>query len=256
MTGRVRLKADGGVATVTFDRPASYNAMTFAMYTELGTAISSIRSDQSIRAVVFRGAGKAFVAGTEISEFTAFASAEDGIAYEERIEAVVSAIEDLPMPTLSVVEGAAMGGGIIIAAACDFRLITPAARFGAPIARTVGNCLSARNTGRLVAAFGASVTRRILMLAEIVDARSAAACGFALPVVASEELEENLASILGSVMRHAPITMQIAKEILRRRPAFDHTSDAELVRLAYGSNDFREGVASFLEKRQPKWSGI
>lgn len=256
MTGRVRLETDGAVATVTFDRPASYNAMTFAMYAEMGTVISSIRSDQSLRAVVFRGAGKAFVAGTEISEFTAFVSAEDGIAYEERIEAVVSAIEGLPMPTLSVVEGAAMGGGLVIAAVCDFRLITPAARFGAPIARTVGNCLSARNTGRLVAAFGASVTRRILMLAEIVDANSAAACGFALPVVASEELEESLASILGSLLEHAPLTMQVAKEILRRRLAVADPSDAELIRLAYGSNDFREGVAAFLAKRQPKWSGV
>ena len=148
-----------------------------------------------------------------------------------------------------------MGGGLIIAAACDFRLITPAARFGAPIARTVGNCLSARNTERLVAAFGASLTRRILMLAEIVDADTAASCGFALPVVEPEEIEGALTSLLGKLMSHAPITMQVAKEVLRRRLTPASPSGDDLVRVAYSSNDFREGVAAFLAKRPPRWTG-
>ena len=101
---------------------------------------------------IFRGAGEAFAAGADIREFLSFTSAEDGIAYEERIDAVVAQIEKLPVPTIAVVQGVAMGVGLLIAAACDFRIAPPAARFGVPIARTLGNCLSISNTARLVAA--------------------------------------------------------------------------------------------------------
>lgn len=255
MNGTVRLDVADGVATVVFDRPQSHNAMTFAMYEQLGAAIGRVGADPSVRAVVLRGSGNAFVAGTDIAEFTALHSAEDGVVYEARIEVAIAAIEALPMPTLAVVEGAAMGGGLIIAGGCDLRLVTPSARFGAPIARTVGNCLSARNTARLVAAFGASRARRILLLAETVDAETAAACGFALPVVARDALEARLAELLGTLKAHAPITMRVAKEAMRRHLSPPDPLDDDLVRLAYGSDDFREGVAAFLAKRPPKWIG-
>src|SRR5271170_2719230 len=188
-SGSVELAIAGGVASVLFNRPEAHNAMTFAMYDRLEQACAQISADNSVRAVVFRGAGEAFVAGTDINEFRDVKTAEDGLRYESRIERTIELVERIAAPTLAVVTGAAMGGGLVLAAACDLRLITPRARFGVPIARTVGNCLSVANTARLVASLGVTRAKRMLLLAEIMDAGEAVACGFALGVVAPEGID-------------------------------------------------------------------
>jgi enoyl-CoA hydratase/carnithine racemase len=137
--GQVHYRRDGAVATVTFDRPAARNAMTWHMYEQLGEACARIRKEEGLRVAVFRGAGgKAFIAGTDIAQFQAFRSGEDGIAYEEKMEGTIGGVETLPVPTLAVIEGFAIGGGLAIAAACDLRIATPGSRFGVPIARTLG----------------------------------------------------------------------------------------------------------------------
>ena len=135
--GEVRYGRDGEIATVIFDRPAARNAMTWRMYEQLGEACAQIRREDGLRVAVFRGAGgKAFIAGTDIAQFRAFRGGDDGIAYEEKMEAILAGIEALPVPTLAVIEGFAIGGGLAIAAACDIRIATPGSRFGVPIART------------------------------------------------------------------------------------------------------------------------
>src|SRR5262245_4622304 len=124
--GEVRYSRDGGVATVIFDRPAARNAMTWRMYEQLGEACARIRSEDGLRLAVFRGAGsKAFVAGTDIAQFLAFRSADDGIAYETKMEGYIGGLESLPVPTLAVIEGFAVGGGLAIRAACDRGIGTP-----------------------------------------------------------------------------------------------------------------------------------
>jgi enoyl-CoA hydratase len=147
-----------------------------------------------------------------------------------------------------------MGGGFVIAAACDLRLITPRARFGVPIARTVGNCLSMANTARLVASLGASRAKRMLFLAHSMEAEEAIACGFALEAVAPEEIDRRAAELAGALRSNAPITLRVAKEAIRRLTAAALASGDDLIRLAYGSDDFKEGVAAFLEKRSPGWT--
>ena len=135
----MRYSRDGEIATVIFDRPAARNAMTWRMYEQLGEACARIRSEDGLRVAVFRGAGgKAFIAGTDIAQFQAFGSGEDGIAYEAKMEDYIAGVEALPVPTLAVIEGFAIGGGLAIAAACDLRIATPGSRFGVPIARTLG----------------------------------------------------------------------------------------------------------------------
>jgi len=161
----------------------------------------------------------------------------------------------IPAPTLAVVTGAAMGGGLVLAAACDLRVITPRARFGVPIARTVGNCLSVANTARLVASLGVSRAKRMLLLAETMDAGEAVACGFALEAVAFEEIDRRAAELAGVLSSNAPLTLRIAKEAIRRLAANGLPTGDDLVRLAYGSGDFKEGVSAFLEKRRPVWTG-
>ena len=159
--GEVRYGRDGEIATVIFDRPAARNAMTWRMYEQLGEACAQIRREDGLRVAVFRGAGgKAFIAGTDIAQFRAFRGGNDGIAYEEKMEAILAGVEALPVPTLAVIEGFAIGGGLAIAAACDLRIATPGSRFGVPIARTLGNCLSIANYARLIAALGASRGKR------------------------------------------------------------------------------------------------
>ena len=164
---------------------------------------------------IFRGAGEAFAAGADIREFLSFTSAEDGIAYEERIDAVVAQIEKLPVPTIAVVQGVAMGVGLLIAA-CDFRIATPAARFGVPIARTLGNCLSISNTARLVAALGPGLSKRLLLLSDTISAEEAQRCGFVLHLSEPENIEEIVRTLRSQLTAHAPITMRVAKESIRR----------------------------------------
>jgi enoyl-CoA hydratase len=253
--GRVHYSKANGIASVVFDRPEARNAMTWAMYGELATACESILADDQVRVAVFRGAGGAFVAGTDIQQFNAFAGGEDGIAYERRIDAAISQIENLAKPVIAVVEGACVGGGIMIATACDFRIATAAARFGVPIARTLGNCLSVENTARLVAQFGVGRTKRMLMLAELISAEEAAACGFVDVLAAPDEIEAKLAEMCHRLLGHAPLTMRAAKEAIGRITLANLPKGDDLIRSCYGSADFKEGVAAFLAKRPPGWRG-
>ncbi len=258
--GAVHLRIDAGVADVIFDRPGSHNAMTWPMYERLLAICESLETDRGVRAVRFRGAGgRAFVAGTDIAQFQAFRDGEDGVAYERRIDACISRIERLPMPTLAVCEGWVMGGGLIIAAACDLRLASATALFGVPIAKTLGNCLSRASVARLVAAVGAPNAKRMLLLADALTAQEGLTCGFVSEVVAVERVDSAADALVQRLASHAPLTMRAAKESIRRlSSAVPHeasSSGDDLVRLCYGSADFKEGVAAFVGKRRPEWSG-
>jgi enoyl-CoA hydratase/carnithine racemase len=254
--GEVRYLRTGPVATITFERPAARNAMTWEMYEQLGEACARMQREQGLRAAVFRGAGgKAFIAGTDIAQFRDFRSAEDGMAYETKMEAYLSAIELLPIPTLAVIEGFAIGGGLAIAACCDLRIATPGSRFGVPIARTLGNCLSVANYARLVAALGVSRAKRVLLLAENLSAEEALAGGFLAEIVAASDLDRRIGELTDRLVQHAPITMRVSKEAIRRIVHAGLPNGDDLIRTCYGSDDFRRGVAAFVEKREPQWTG-
>jgi len=254
--GDVHLVREGAIARVTFDRPAARNAMTWRMYQRLGEICAQLRGDDGVRVVVFRGAGgKAFVAGTDIAQFLEFKTAEDGVAYEEGMEDYLAAVETLPMPTLAVVEGVATGGGLAIAACCDLRVATPGSRFGIPIARTLGNCLSVANVARLVAAVGYSCAKRILLLSELIGAEEALAGGFLTEIVAPENLDGRVAELCDRLAKNAPVTMRVSKEAIRRLVHAGLPGGEDLVRAAWGSDDFRLGVRAFVEKREPQWTG-
>ena len=140
--GTVRLSIDGGIAAIVFDRADAHNAMTWSMYEQLADICHALADDPAVRVATMRGAGgKAFIAGTDIEQFQSFSGGGDGIAYERRIDAGIDLIERLPMPVVAVLDGWVVGGGLAIASACDLRIATPDARFGVPIARTLGNCL-------------------------------------------------------------------------------------------------------------------
>ena len=186
----LEVNQDGAVLTVLFNRPEARNAMTFGMYDGLEEACARADADDSVRVMVLRGAGgRAFVAGTDISQFSTFTSGDDGIAYEERITRVVNRLEDVAVPTVAAIEGPCVGGGLALAAACDLRVATESSRFGVPIARTLGNCLSMNSYSLLVHHLGPGRTLDMLLRARLLSAAEAHAAGFVGEVVPDGELE-------------------------------------------------------------------
>jgi enoyl-CoA hydratase len=255
-SGAVHLTVTAGVASVIFDRPQARNAMTWAMYEQLGNICRRLQTDSTVRVVTFQGAGgEAFVAGTDIEQFKAFHSGDDGVAYERTIDKGIGLIEALPMPTVAVISGWTIGGGLAIATACDFRIATPASRFGVPIARTLGNCLSMANLARLSAAFGVQRVKRMLMLAELLGAEEALACGFLQQLCEPAELDSAAAALCERLASLAPVTQHVTKESLQRLVLCNLPDSEDLISQCYGSSDFHEGVDAFLAKRSPVWTG-
>jgi enoyl-CoA hydratase/carnithine racemase len=254
--GTVRYRQDGAVGRIVFDRPEARNAMTWAMYAELGAICERLAAEKSVRVVVFRGAGgQAFVAGTDIGGFVDFTSGEDGVAYEDRMDAYIGTVEALPMPTIAAVEGWAVGGGLAIAASCDFRVVTPDARFGAPIARTIGNCLSAKGYARIVGALGVARAKRLLLLGETIGAEEAQAAGLVNEIATPETLDSIVNDLCGRLIKNAPLTQEVSKTALRRLAAANLPDIDDLIRRIYGSEDFHRGVRAFLAKQPPEWTG-
>jgi enoyl-CoA hydratase/carnithine racemase len=254
----VQFTSEGRVAFLTFNRPEARNAMTWPMYDALVEACDLVDADRRIGALVLRGAGDAFVAGTDISQFSSFSSADDGIAYERRMERVIERLEQVSVPTIARVHGVAAGGGCLIALACDLRVCSPAARFGVPIARTLGNCLSAANCARLVAAIGPARSKELLFTGRLLDATEALSLGLATRVAAVDALDAAVRELAETIADNAPLTLRAAKEAIRRialrRRVEDGFAD-DLTALCYGSQDFHEGVAAFLAKRKPQFTG-
>ena len=244
----------GPVATATVNRPAARNAMTMAMYEALADFCARVDGSPEVRVAVLRGAGgKAFVAGTDIGHFRGFHGAEDGISYERTIEAVLGRLEEVTVPTVAVVDGYATGGGLAIAAACDLRICTANAKFGLPIAKTLGNCVSMPTYARLVHLIGAARTLHLIYTAGFIGAEEAVRIGLASEVVT--DLDTRLSELCAQLAGHAPLTMRASKIALRRLRNHALPPNEDLVSLCYGSDDFREGVAAFLDKRPPRWRG-
>src|SRR5687767_3883913 len=232
--------------------------MTWPMYDALAEACDVVDADRRICAFVLRGAGDAFVAGTDIGQFTSFATAEDGIAYERRMERVIERLEQVSVPTIAQVHGVAAGGGCLIALACDLRVCSPAARFGVPIARTLGNCLSAANCARLVDLIGPARAKELLFTGRLLDATEAHSLGLVTRLAAVDGLDAAVRDLAQTIAGNAPLTIRAAKEAIRRiapRRRLEDGFGDDLTALCYGSQDFREGVASFLEKRPPRFTG-
>ena len=245
-----------GVAYLTFNRPQARNALTFAMYDRLAEICEQANRDRSIRAMLLTGAGdKAFAAGTDISQFRAFDKEQDALDYEARIDRVLGALERCRVPTVAAINGACTGGGAGIAACCDLRIGTRSVRYGFPVAKTLGNCLSMNNYARLVALLGPAKVKDMIFRARLVEAEEALAIGLVGELVEdgaalarrAEELVREVASL-------APLTLQATKEaVYRLRPKPQEGSD--LVLMCYMSEDFREGMEAFLNKRKPVWKG-
>jgi enoyl-CoA hydratase/carnithine racemase len=257
MSEEIRTERRGSALWIRVDRPAARNAMTFAMYDRLAAVCRDADTDDAVTAVVLTGSGEAFVAGTDIGQFVDFTSASQALEYEHRMDAWLGAIEAVRVPTIAALRGPVVGGGLAIAAACDLRVAAPSARFGVPVARTLGNCFSAANLVRLAALVGLGRVKELVLTARLIDAQEARAIGLVSEVVSGEDaLEARVEELAEQLASYAPLTLRATKEMVRRiRARMMPAEAADLVALCYTSADFREGVAAFLERRKPAWQG-
>jgi enoyl-CoA hydratase/carnithine racemase len=251
-------EVNDGVGRITFNRPEARNALTFRMYERLAEILQQTENDTSLKALILTGAGEqAFAAGTDISEFKSFSRAEDALNYEARMDRVLDALERSRVPTIAAIAGACTGGGAAIAVCCDIRIGASSTRFGMPIGRTLGNCLSMSNYARLVSLLGAGRVKDIIFTARLVSAAEAQAAGLLSEVLPDHAALQSRANELArTVAAQAPLTLRATKEALRRiKEKMTPPEDHDLILMCYMSRDFREGMDAFLHKRAPKWTG-
>jgi enoyl-CoA hydratase/carnithine racemase len=250
------------IATLTFNRPEARNAMTWEMYDALVHACDRVDDDPRIRVLILCGeGGRAFVSGTDISQFQTFGAAGggvDGVDYEKRLDATLDRLERLTKPALAQIEGVAAGGGCAIAVCCDLRVATPESTFGVPVARTLGNCLSGATYSRLVDAIGPARVKDLLYTGRMLAAADAYAIGLVNRIAPAADIAAVVRELASVIASNAPLTIRVTKEMLRRIAAhrrLPQGADRDLVEQCYASEDFKEGVAAFLEKRKPVWKG-
>ncbi|HEY7172232.1 MAG TPA: enoyl-CoA hydratase [Vicinamibacterales bacterium] len=252
-------EVDGPLAILTFNRPEARNAMTWDMYDALVESCERVDGEPALGALILRGAGgKAFVAGTDIQQFRAFKTRDDAVAYEKRLDATLDRLERVGKPTIAQIEGVAAGGGCAIALCCDLRIATPASTLGVPVARTLGNCLSGATCARLLDLVGPARVKELLFTGRLIDAAAAQAAGLVNRIVESDRIAGVVREMAMEIAGNAPLTIRATKEMLRRIAAHRRLpagADHDLIELCYTSEDFRNAVAAFLEKRRPEWHG-
>jgi len=249
---------DPPFAFLTFNRPQARNAMTWAMYDALVRACETVDADPQVRVFILKGAGgKAFVSGTDISQFQSFREPKDAIDYEKKISIVLGRLERVTKPTITQVEGFATGAGCGIVATCDLSVATTESAIGIPIARTLGNVASSGTFARIVNLIGPVRAKELIFTGRLIPAPEAQAMGLINRVVPRESIESEVMDIARQIAANAPLTIRATKEMTRRlmdarRP---EQGDADLIEMCYMSADFKEGVDAFLNKRKPQWTG-
>jgi enoyl-CoA hydratase/carnithine racemase len=249
---------DPPFAVLTFNRPQARNAMTWAMYDALLRACEEVDTNPQVRVFILKGAGgKAFVSGTDISQFQSFREPKDAIDYERKISAVLGRLERVIKPTITQVEGFATGAGCGIVATCDLSIATTDSAIGIPIARTLGNVASSGTFARIVNLIGPARAKEMIFTGRLFPAPEAHAMGLISRVVPRESIESEVMDLARQIAANAPLTIRATKEMTRRimEARNSEQRDADLIEMCYMSADFKEGVDAFLNKRKPQWTG-
>ena len=252
-TPSLNLEITGAIARITFNNPAARNALTWPMYEQLKSICDSLAGNPEIRVAIFRGAGdKAFVSGSDIQQFIAL---QENEAYEVAVDHIFTSLQQLPFPTIALIEGLAVGSGLLIATACDFRIATPDARFGIPVAKTLGNCLSPSNLSWISAHLGIPMVKKMLLTAELIKEPELFAAGFLYELATPDNITQAGNVLAEKMAGLAPLTQKSTKIILAQLMERNLPDCTHLMRETYNSADFKEGVNAFLEGRTPQWQG-
>lgn len=250
----VDLSVAGEIATLTLNNPDKLNAVNLAMWQSLASQMASISQSNEIRCVILRGAGEeAFAAGGDLEEFvTARTTLEQALHYHGQVADALNAIADCPHPTVAMIRGACIGGGLEIAGCCDLRICGENARFGAPINKLGFSMYPGEMEGLLRLA-GPAVIKEILLEGRILSAAEAYAKGLVTRVVATDEVEAEAQATARRICQGAPLVAgwhkQWIKRLLDGRPLSDEEKAASFAFLE--TEDYKEGLAAFLAKRKP-----
>ena len=261
MTDSILLQRDGAIATIVLNKPERMNAMDRGMWERIGELMGELGRDDSLRCVVLRGASmegkpRAFAAGADIAEFkTERANVEQATVYGNVVHHSMQAVRECPHPTVALIEGACIGGGLEIAAMCDLRICGESSRFGIPI-KKLGLTMAYGELMGLLAVAGPTAALEILLEGRVFGAQEALAKGLVTRVVADDQVEAEAMKSARSIADGAPLVARWHKKFIRRLQYEANLSAAEWAEgfACFDTADFREGSAAFVEKRTPKFS--
>lgn len=257
MTGTVSFKKDGDIATVTIDSPGRLNALSLPMWRQLQAAFETANADDTLRCVVLRGAGDAFAAGADISEFESERhNIEPARKYSKAIHPALDAVSACPHPVIALIKGPCVGGGLEIAARVDMRICGAGARFGIPVNR-LGLVVAQEELKPLMQIVGPAAALEILLEGTIIDAARAEKIGLVNRVVPDAEVEEHVYATAKRIAAGAPLAARWHKKFVRRLLAGEPIGEAERAEnyACFGTEDFQIGYRSFLDKTKPVFKG-
>jgi enoyl-CoA hydratase len=259
-TDKMLARKEGGVGILTFNNPERHNAVSLEMWEATKRMLDGFAADEDIRVVVLTGAGgKAFVSGADISKFASErATLEASRAYNVKSDAAYASVADFPKPTIAMIRGYCIGGGVGLAVCCDLRICSDNSRFAVPAAK-LGLGYGYSGLKRLVDIVGASFAKEIFYTARQFDAQEAYAMGLVNRVVPAGELEAYVKSITDMISANAPLTIKAVKftvgEMLKDESKRNLARSVELVEQCFASRDYTEGRTAFMEKRKPVFTG-
>lgn len=260
MTDRILARKDGRIGILTFNNPEKRNALSLEMWQRMGEVLDAFAVDADLRVVVLTGAGdKAFVSGADISKFASErASAEAAVVYNETVDRVCERLYAFPKPTIAMINGFCMGGGLAIAVSCDMRVASSEAVFALPAAK-LGLGYGYAGLRRCIETIGPAATKEIFFTARRFGCEEALHWGLLNRAVAPEALAATVMEIATTIADNAPLTVaavkRIAVEILKDPDSRDMAACEEMVAACFASGDYKEGRAAFLEKRKPRFRG-